>query len=520
MRARWLAMLSLTALLAAQTPPQPVSISGTVTNSVTSEPVMRAHVTVRCDADNEPPGQQTYGALTNAKGEFSIAPLKGGACWVTADRVGFVADAQNYPLAAGAHKDDLKLKLTPTGAITGRVSNAAGEPMQRVDVSAEMGGGNVANNASNAMTDDKGEYRIGGLRPGKYRVKVTSQNLPLPPEIRSDGSVELRDATTYYPNSMGAKSAQRVDVRAGTEVSGIDIKMMQTPVTRVSGTVTGIPPGIKDVMVNIQPNGQGSSVKPDGTFTIWRLDPGKYTIRAQKWGPSQLSSAPSEIEVTTANLDHLELRIVEPFEVAGQLRFDDEQAREAPKAPTRPDGSTPKIPPQPRRVTLLSLHDRNATNERPIGTDDSFTLPKVQPGRYRVVVAGVSGYVKSIRAGMTETEGEILDVRNGSPGPISVTLSSNYCEVSGTVTDSNGPVSDAQVVMVMADDPTNPRVMRTSSTGAFKTQVPPGKYTIAAVDDSSLNWGPDGPDLEGYETETLDLSAGDKVTKDLVRRKQ
>jgi hypothetical protein len=42
MSARWLAMLPAAAAILAQTAPQPASISGTVTNSVTSEPILRA----------------------------------------------------------------------------------------------------------------------------------------------------------------------------------------------------------------------------------------------------------------------------------------------------------------------------------------------------------------------------------------------------------------------------------------------------------------------------------------------
>ena len=55
----------------AQPAPQPASVSGTVTNSVTGEPILRAHVTLHCDAGDPQGGaQKTYGALSNAKGAF------------------------------------------------------------------------------------------------------------------------------------------------------------------------------------------------------------------------------------------------------------------------------------------------------------------------------------------------------------------------------------------------------------------------------------------------------------------
>ena len=516
MLARLPAMLAAAAMLAAQTAPQPASVSGTVTNAVTGEPILRAHVMVRCTSGDRQKGQ-TYGALTNEKGEFSITPVPPGDCSIDAERVGFVSPSrrESFSLASGTHKDGVKLPLMPTGAITGRVVNVAGEPAEGVNVSAEMANGN----SWNVTSDDKGEFRIGGLRPGKYRVKATPQSMPFPPEIRTDGSVEQHDAATYYPDLLDVKTAQRLEVKAGAELSGIDIQLVRTPMVQVSGKITGMPADLKNVMVNVQPFGQGATVRADGSFTMWRLDPGKYTLQAQHWGgQTRLMSAPVEIEVTSANLEHVELRMVPPFEIAGQLHFDDEQAREFPQPPKRPDGTSPPAPPQQRRVQLFPVNGQNVQMvDSTVGADDSFTLERVQPARYRAVLTGHSGYVKSIRAGDTETEGEILDVRNGSPGPVTVTVSSNFCEISGTVSDSKGPVQNAYVMLVSQEDPSVTQSTQSDS-GTYKFRVPPGKYKLAAVGEDGLAWGMQGPDLEDYEVETVDLSAGDKVTKDLRRK--
>jgi hypothetical protein len=520
MLARWLAIFPAAAAVLAQTTPEPASISGTVTNSVTGEPILRAHVMANCTSEDRHDGAQIFGALTNEKGVFSIAPLPFGNCSISVQRVGFVAPlrGESYPLTSGTHKEGLKLTLIPAGAITGRVLVSSGEPAQEINVSAELASGV----SGNATTDDKGQFRIGGLRPGKYHVKAAPQSLPFPPEIRADGTIELRDATTYYPDSLSSKMAQRLEVKAGAEMSGVEIRLVQTPIVKVSGRVTGVPPGMKDVDVNIQPSGQGAGLKADGTFSMWRLDPGKYTLQAQHWGGQlQLQSAPLEIEVTTANVDHLELRMVPPFELAGQLRFDDEQAREPIKPPARRDGTAaPAPPPQPRTVQLFTLDRHNAGGSSAIvASEDTFTLEKIQPARYRVIVAGVSGYVKSLRIGDTESEGDILDVRNGGAGPLTITLSSNYCEISGTVSDAKGPVTDAAIALAPAGDNMNIRIGRSKSDGTYKFRVPPGKYKLAAVDEDAMGWGLQAPEFDDYETESLELSAGDKITKDLVQRK-
>jgi hypothetical protein len=519
MLARWLAMFAVAAALVAQTAPQPAGMSGTVTNSLTGEPIVRAHVMVRCICVDRQEGEKFYGALTNEKGGFSITPLLPGDCSINVERVGFVTphNGASYPLSSGTHKDDLKLTLTPTAAITGHVVNATGGPAQGVSVSAETPNGN----SWSSTTDDKGQFRIGGLRPGKYRVKATPQSMPLPPEIRSDGRIEQKEAATYYPGSLDTKTAQRLEIKADTEISGVDIKLIQTPIVQVSGKVTDIPAGVKDVMVSVRPSGQGASVKANGTFSLWRLDPGKYTLQAQHWGQSTMLSTPIEIEVTAANLEHLELRMIPPFEIAGQLRFDDDQSRETPNAPGRSNTAAPSAPSVlPHAIQLLPINGQNVVGLHAIaGSDDTFTLEQVQPARYHVTVDGVSGYVKSIRMGEKETDGEILDVRNGGAGPLTVTLSSNYCEVSGTVSDSTGPVADAPVILAPADDPSHVQVAHSDSTGAYKLRVPPGKYKLAALDENAMAWGFQGPELEDYDPETVELSGGDKVAKDLLQHK-
>ena len=518
--ARWLAIVPAAAAALAQSTPAPASIAGTVTNSVTGEPILRAHVTAHCMSEDRHDGQQVYyGALTNSKGEFSIAPLPSGNCALEVQRVGFVAlNFASQPVSSGAHKEGVKLTLVPTGAITGRVLSSTGEPAQGVIVYAEL----TSDNSMNATVDDKGQFRIGGLRPGKYRVKAIRESLPFPPEIRADGSREMRDATTYYPDSLNAKTAQRLEVKAGAEVSGVEIKLVQTPIVEVSGKITGIPPGTKNIGVNIQPSGPGTSIKADGTFSMWRVDPGKYTLQAQQWtGQAQLQSAPLDIEVTTANLEHLELRMIPPFDIAGQVRFDDDQAREPLQPPRRPDGKSPPAPhPPPRNVSLQPMsHQGPSFSNVSLEPDDRFTVTSVQPQRYRVELNGMSGFVKAVRVGDTETDGDILDLRNGSPGPITITVSSHFCEVSGTVSDSKGPVADVSVILSSVEDGSNSHVGSSNASGGYSFRVPPGKYLLAVIDAEQFNWGMQGPDLEDYEPLKLDLSAGDKITKDLTTRK-
>ena len=516
--ARLLAMLPAAAALLAQTAPQPASVAGTVTNSVTGEPILRAHVTFTCTSEDRQQNPPVYGALSNEKGQFAITKMQPGNCSVGVQRPGFAAprNTGSIPFSSGMHKEDMKLSLTPAGAIAGRVLDAAGEPVEGASVSAEgPWGGNAA------VTGDRGQFRVWGLSPGRYRVKAAPRRVPYPPEIRGDGSTELRPAATYYPDSLSSKTAQQLEVKPGAEVSGIDIRLVQVPVVQVSGKVDMMP-GAKGSIVMAFPPGQSAVAKADGTFAFWGLDPGKYMLMAMAMGgQSRITSTPVDIEVATVNLENLELRMMAPFDVAGQVRFDDDQARQ-PAKPQANQGETAP-PPPPRRVGLRPMQQwtgqmANAT----VAEDDSFTLEKVEPGRYGVTISWGSGYVKSVRIGDTESAGNMLDVRNGSAGPLTLTVSSNFCEVSGTVNDSKGPVADVQVALSPLAESANTRVERTDSNGNYKfTAVVPGKYKLAAVDpDFTVMWFQTDI-LQDYDevAESFDLSPGDKIGKDLRQRK-
>lgn len=195
-----------------------------------------------------------------------------------------------------------------------------------------------------------------------------------------------------------------------------------------------------------------------------------------------------EIEVAGSNIEHLELRLIPPFEVTGQIHFDDVQDR-FPKAGPRPPGLPDNVPlpVAPRQIFLQSFGGlmRNGAMNAEIGADDSFTLEKVAPGRYHLWLTWGPSYVRSVRAGSSETEGDIRDVRNGAAGAVVMSVSSLTCEVSGTVNDANGPVANAQVVLVPESGAR--QLVRSASSkpdGTYSfTGLPPGRFTLAATED-------------------------------------
>jgi protocatechuate 3,4-dioxygenase beta subunit len=355
----------------------------------------------------------------------------------------------------------------------------------------------------------------------------------LPPEIRTDGTVEVNYAQTYYPNSRTEKGAGRVEVQAGAEIGGIGIQLVRAPIVGVSGTVAGMPRGAERMMIEMRQGWSvrgGGAVKEDGTFQIWRLDPGKYTITGT-WNSNgqRMRTAPVEIEVAQANIEHIELRVIPPSDIAGHVEFEDEKAKQPPQPPqgrlqTNQQTSQQTIPPKPPPLRLNVSDASGGPSPQPVmvGEDGSFRLEGLPPGRYRLIPAWGAVYVKSMRLGQTAIDGNLLDLTNGSAGAaLSVLVSSATGEISGTVSDDKGPVAGVRVALLQADAEgfTFPRLAATGEDGSYRlTGIAPGKYKLAAGGETDFQTLQALEPDDDSPVELVEVHAADKLTRDLKQR--
>jgi len=528
MRNSRLLLLLLCALpLAAQTSDKPASVQGTVTNSVTGLPIPRAHVTLQGAFDGK---RVLYGATSGADGRFSFTGITPGQYVAEAERVGFVRNQGGSPrdrntvqLSPDENKTGVEIRLTPTGSITGRVTDSDGEPVEGLFIQSQgpRGGGS-------GMTDENGVYRIGGLSPGKYTVRSSRADiLGGPPEIRTDGTTEVHNAATYYPGVLTAKEAGKIDVRAGAETPGADIRLVHVPFVRVSGRVVDMPADAHpSIMIMEGQSGIGTAMKRDGTFVLWRLDPGKYTLSANWQAPNgeRVRTVGVPIEVAGSNIDNIELRVVPNSDISGRLEFEDDEAKQIPKHDD-PDHSDDE-----RRITLTGEPGTGEGQaDAAIDANGAFQLKKVAAGKYRVMASWGSDYIKSVRLGATTTNGATLDLMHGSGGAdLSVLMAAANGSISGTVQDAKGPAAGMMVVLVAAGEETDEELMNFGGGGEYSGTKPdgsysfdhvaPGDYQIVAVPENELSL--QGNRVIGYEDqmENVTVGAKDKVTKDLKRR--
>src|SRR5216684_2047135 len=185
-------LLTLAMVTAAQTKdyPQPPKSSlgqilGRVSRSDTGEPVPKAQVEVYPgDPDTAEAAGPERIVRTGADGTFVFPDLPAGTYGASVSRNGFseFSPQENdhgkfVTLKPGEKLEGLALRLHPTGAIAGRVSDEDGEAVQGLEVFAlrinfQPGGRKQVSAFAQTVTDDLGNFRLPNLPPGSYYVSA------------------------------------------------------------------------------------------------------------------------------------------------------------------------------------------------------------------------------------------------------------------------------------------------------------------------------------------------------------
>jgi hypothetical protein len=508
------------------------TVSGRVVTAAEGAPIKSARlVLVQENAKNRP---EIFGALTDGDGHFQIKDVPPGRYRFSASRTGFVA--QQYQakgtsqgavlsLGPGQQIDDTLFRLVRAGVVSGRVIDEAGEPLANVWVSAlrrpteeerkDWSKGQKQHQfvqASGARTDDRGEYRIFGLKPGDYYLKASeSPDLDQVGDIDgSDNYFLLRQIVTeyaplYYPGVLQISDAQAIPLRAGEEVRA-DFEMRRVKTVEVAGRVIGADgkpathaylllgvPGVGDLGGNLE-----GSTDSKGEFLIKHVSPGSYILTAVQNDENRHELTRQKLEVAESDLKSVILSFGRGTDIRGQIIS---------------QGSNPAID----RLGLgleSQGEDESISGAAQAKKDGTFLLADVPDGSYAVDVWGLEKgwFIKAIHYGSIDVLEKGLQVEHGSSsGTLEVVISSAGAEMEGTVNDQDGkPIVAAQVRMRPEPETsfnrTRAHTTGTDQNGHFSfSSLAAGKYKIWARSPSTF---PEAP-VANSESQTVTLSERD-----------
>jgi hypothetical protein len=481
-------------------PGQMRTVSGTVVNSVTGEPISHALVQVF--------GSQNAVAFTGADGHFEIPNIPKQPINATARKPGYTGPRHIIPY--GPDENNITLKLTPDAGIHGRVMSDRGESVEGIQVQAfgeqVVGGRKRENMAGNATTDENGEYDLDSLAPGNYFLRT--QQRPLYRMSVALPAAQLAYSAEFYPDAPDRASAQAVKILPG-QTAEADFALKLIPTFRVSGALSGA--GNGGIFVSMSGSDGEETSTPvqfnprTGRFTLTAVPAGPWTFTFRARGgnnPANFAYAETQLDVKS-NLSNVVLALRPVFPIPVNIVHAAENSR----------GGQPIVQLIPRGgASLLSRGVYMARPPQPelqaqSAPPDTLEIRDIPPGRYQVAVRtfGSNECLDTITSGSSDLTHSDLTVTEGAPPqPITVSLRNDCATVSGTVR-AEGVTGTIYVLLIPDSGIGDPIVRPAPPNGTFTFfGIRPETYHVYAV--------PEIEDLEYTNPEALRSLSGQEIT--------
>jgi len=465
----------------------PLSLTGTVRDAVTGAPLSGTAVRLAGAGAADARIQ-----IADKDGRYRFTNVEPGRYEVSARLDGYLDGrvGQARPGAPG-HLVEVTtsavvadVRMWQGAVITGTVYGSDGRPRSGIEVASmkrgvEFGQSRLVPAGRPARTNDRGEYRIFGLEPGRYYLLAT------PPIGGAATFGTESDSFTYAPGVTDPRDAVAVDAVAGTDTV-MQMTLQRRRVHTVSGTVDPrLRAGAGLTLVEFRLLSTRAvrivSASKDGTFEAKGLLPGRYKVTVGGAGAratDNTSVAVAIVEVTTSDVDGITLGPMSRSTVRGRLVVRSGRVLTADEA-----GSV--------RISVVPA-DRDAQPGLPtaavIEADGIFALD-VWPGPFVMrlvtrrqgwVITRVTHNGRDVTSGLEASAGTEF---NG----VEVHVTDTAPRLRGIVIGEPEVVSGCAVVAFATDE----RLWKTGAgsvqtptgaAGAFMiTALAPGEYHLAAV---------------------------------------
>jgi hypothetical protein len=437
-----------------------------------------------------------YEATSDTFGNFSFSGVNPGSYTLIATHSGYepfdlilnrlLNRLPALTLTAGQQMTGLDIELAPLAALSGKVTDEDGNPMQDVTVTS-LRPGLVANGRLRVENDKGSEVRTGP--GGEYQLTVETGRWVLafsPPNQAARTTrgtePERQYVTTYYPGVRELSMALGIDVAAGQQLPELNVRLQKTTVHYVRGRVHGNIPA--DLRIGALPEtgmsfgDEGQRVNPDGTFEIDGLVPGTWVLLLVQ--PSQLAYFGRQaVHVGNDDVDDAAIDFQQPVDLSGAVRI----------APDQPGSGRSPINAGPlSEIRLFPLDPFPYVIGASVAGDGTFHLNNVDVGRYRVeVTPPPGGFVKTIMFDGLDRVDTGIDV-HGSNSSLQIVVSMTAGQIAGTVTNPDGGAPGSATVTLVPDRPPGavyrPELNLTANAGPngqfILKNVAPGNYRVYA----------------------------------------
>lgn len=407
-------------------------------------------------------------AVTDSEGNYRIVNLPPGTYYVVPMSPLFVLTDSNpvnqmgtpLLLSEGESVDDINFTMARSCVLTGKVTEADGRPVieQRVSVIAvdQPNQRGFYPNRMSFQTDDRGIYRMFGLRAGRYKVAVGQTDDGFMGG-RSPGGTAYQ--SVFYPNVTNADQAKIVELAEGDQATNIDIVISRAlPGFVATGIIvngeTNQP--INNLRVTLQKmNDERNSFVPisaisnqKGEFRLENIPPGKYSMYLTSQDNSELRADALEFQMVDQDVTGLVVRTLRGATVSGTVVVEG----------TNDQAVMAKV----RQLRIYAWVQGENGGGRPslVSTDGSFRLTGLAAGIANFEFSGLdysqqTGFIMSRieRDGVMVPRGG-FDIKAGEQiSGVRIVFSYGTGSVRGTINFENGPAAPGRRFFVRLSKP-------------------------------------------------------------------